>query len=1294
MRKIVYLSFLGLIAGTAIVWFSTSKTETAKATHCFGSLTMCHGGTTPPPPPSSTSTTSSFIDITCNEVAIRNALGNITGWRIDISVNASPSTELYDVNGSGSAGTVNYTTSGFSSRSQTVNGPTLPAYNLTARFQNIPGADSCSSPGQTAPPPPPVAPPPVAPPPVAPPPVAPPPVAPPPVAPPPAPDAPSVNLNATSPVPDGQPTNLTWTSTNTTLCTAIQGPGFNTGNATNGSDASDPLFSSSSPYTFTIRCAGDDGTTVTDSVVVTVNAPVCPNPSSTVIFLTKSSIQVGETSTAVAPIGWKGGIFVSSNPSVAGIDEKTATIRGVSAGTSTISGQGWTASNGATNCQLGGTFITVTEPPPPAPTVNLKANGQDSLTVTYPTPVTLSWQTTSSPTSCTASGSWNGSKTPSGGSENIGSPNVGTYTYTITCSNAGGTGSDSVALEVNTPAAPSVDLKANGQDGLTAIYPTNVTLSWTVSGNATTCTASDSWSGAKSVTGGSQNLGTLAAGTYNYTITCSNAGGDDSDWVQVQINNPASPTVDLKANGQDSLVATYPTNITLSWTTTGNPSNCTASGSWSGSKATTGGSTNLGTAPVGNYTYTLTCSNPGGSNQDSVPVIISTPPPPPPVAPPPIAPPPVTPPPVTPPPVAPPPVAPPPVAPPPAPTVNLTATSPVNNNQTTTLTWTSTNTTSCTAIQGPGFNTGNTTNGSDQSDPLSSNGSPYTFTIRCTGPGGTTTDTEIVTVNTPPPPPVTPPPVAPPPVAPPPPVIPPPPPGAPIVDLNATTPVANGQTTTLTWTSTNTTSCTALQGPGFSTNNATNGTDQSTALSSTNSPYVFTIRCMGPGGTTNDSAVVTVTAPPPPPVAPPPVAPPPPGTPPPPITPPPAPTPPPPPACPNPATNVVFLTRSVIQVGETSAAVAPNGWTGGTFSSSNTNAATIGPITGIRSREINGVGAGTSTIEGVGWTATNGATGCRLGGTFITINAIPTPPPPPGTPPPPIAPPPAGPPPAPQNPSAAVYNTNTVPPQYGPVTCGKLLAVWSNLADPSTIDGYRIYNESLNRFIELRNPLQSRHEFDPIELGVSNPNTIYPYGIASFKGAAESGHTPAGSIAPVTNCGTSDLTPSNKDIIKVRNITLPYETNNQASDANFTRESLPIRTNDSITFAINIVNGGQAPVTTTMTVTDAMYNLYIPNGNVNASVLCNNECRLTQQTYDAANKRITFVITPLPGGSLDTNEAWSIIYSARTAAPQGFSGSVYRFQNVASIGFPSEILKTRHVPVIEDEGIPNIYEIQ
>ncbi|MFH0948675.1 MAG: hypothetical protein V1833_06755, partial [Elusimicrobiota bacterium] len=129
-----------------------------------------------------------------------------------------------------------------------------------------------------------------------------------------------------------------------------------------------------------------------------------------------------------------------------------------------------------------------------APTVDIKANGSDgSITIGYNNSANLSW-TSSNANSCTAGNAWSGYKNTSG-SESTGNQTY-SRTYTITCTENGGSASDSVTVNVeNAAIAPTVDIKANGSDGsITIGYNNSANLSWT-SSNANSCTAGNAWSG-------------------------------------------------------------------------------------------------------------------------------------------------------------------------------------------------------------------------------------------------------------------------------------------------------------------------------------------------------------------------------------------------------------------------------------------------------------------------------------------------------------------------------------------------------------------------------------------------------------------------------------------------------------------------------------------------------------------------------------------------------------------------------------------------------------------------------
>jgi hypothetical protein len=161
-------------------------------------------------------------------------------------------------------------------------------------------------------------------------------------------------------------------------------------------------------------------------------------------------------------------------------------------------------------------------PPPAVPTVTLSASPS---TIDQGQSTTLSW-TSSGATSCTAA--WSASTGPTG-SEAV-NPDV-TSTYTMTCSGAGGSASDSVTVTVNEPPAiiqPTLNLTASPSS---VARGGSVTLSWSSMDANSSCTASDNWSGSKAVSG-SQTI--TLNGPATFTLTCSGDGGSASDSVSYQ----------------------------------------------------------------------------------------------------------------------------------------------------------------------------------------------------------------------------------------------------------------------------------------------------------------------------------------------------------------------------------------------------------------------------------------------------------------------------------------------------------------------------------------------------------------------------------------------------------------------------------------------------------------------------------------------------------------------------------------------------------------------------------------
>lgn len=100
----------------------------------------------------------------------------------------------------------------------------------------------------------------------------------------------------------------------------------------------------------------------------------------------------------------------------------------------------------------------------PIPTVTLAI---DPAVVPAQTTSALSWSTTGNPSDCKASGAWNGVKTPFGAESTGRLPTPGNFTYTLTCSNAGGTAEASATVTVGnaTPPKKSVVTSSSASSG-------------------------------------------------------------------------------------------------------------------------------------------------------------------------------------------------------------------------------------------------------------------------------------------------------------------------------------------------------------------------------------------------------------------------------------------------------------------------------------------------------------------------------------------------------------------------------------------------------------------------------------------------------------------------------------------------------------------------------------------------------------------------------------------------------------------------------------------------------------
>lgn len=157
--------------------------------------------------------------------------------------------------------------------------------------------------------------------------------------------------------------------------------------------------------------------------------------------------------------------------------------------------------------------------------------------------LTLTWDVSNSPTSCTASGGWSGAKAAKGSQITNAPTSTGTKIYGLECVN--GSGSEKVEISIDVSAKPTTTVGAPKVS--ISISPTTITagsaatVSWSATNSPTSCKASGSWSGSKA-SNGSQSTGTMGtAGTFSFSLSCSNAGGSGSASASLKVN--AAPVV-------------------------------------------------------------------------------------------------------------------------------------------------------------------------------------------------------------------------------------------------------------------------------------------------------------------------------------------------------------------------------------------------------------------------------------------------------------------------------------------------------------------------------------------------------------------------------------------------------------------------------------------------------------------------------------------------------------------------------------------------------------------------------
>lgn len=247
----------------------------------------------------------------------------------------------------------------------------------------------------------------------------------------------------------------------------------------------------------------------------------------------------------------------------------------------------------------------------------------------------------------------------------------------------------------------------------TVVVGQSATVTWS-SVNTNSCTAGGAWTGAKA-TSGSQSVTPSSNGLQSYQLTCDGPSGRALGAANLTVK-AAPATVNLTVTPASIMLGQQ---AQLTWSSQ-NIDNCTASGPWSGAKGASGNQM-VTPASAGSFAYTLSCVGYRGTATRTVTLTVAPNGGP---------------------------------AAPAAPTASISATvaspSCVDLGSTSTLSWSSTNATSCAAS---GAWTGATALSGSKLLYPAADGNAYTadqqydYVLSCTGPGGTASSVATVCAN-------------------------------------------------------------------------------------------------------------------------------------------------------------------------------------------------------------------------------------------------------------------------------------------------------------------------------------------------------------------------------------------------------------------------------------------------------------------------------------------------------------------------------------------------------------------
>jgi Putative Ig domain len=293
-------------------------------------------------------------------------------------------------------------------------------------------------------------------------------------------------------------------------------------------------------YSVTIS-ATNAGGTGSATLTLTINNPVPTTTSISPASTTAGSAQFtltvnGANFVSTSAVYWNGSPLITTFVSSTKLTAIVPAANVAAVGTASVTVVNPAPGGGTSNAQ---TFTI--NPPPPVITSPTTATGQVGVAFSY----TIT--ATNSPTSYNATGLPAGLTVNTSTGLISGTPTTaGTYSVTISATNAGGTGSATLTLTINPPAPVITSaLTATGQVGAAFSYTITATNSPT-SYNATVLPAGVLPAGLSVNTSTGVISGTpTTAGTYSVTISATNAGGTGSATLTLTINNQVPTTTSI-----------------------------------------------------------------------------------------------------------------------------------------------------------------------------------------------------------------------------------------------------------------------------------------------------------------------------------------------------------------------------------------------------------------------------------------------------------------------------------------------------------------------------------------------------------------------------------------------------------------------------------------------------------------------------------------------------------------------------------------------------------------------------